>query len=182
MRSALFRKILTRLEKHTPDRLLRLQYQILLNTTARAFSVPSEHIRARDPARALREYADFSRSCMERGQAEPERLYREAFRTGARIRRLCGFSEPDDLCRLVFYLYRSIRIHMQGEIPGELRVTDCYFSAFYTPEQCRLMSCIDSGLIAGLFGGSALRFSQRITEGCGDCRACFCAKSGKEIS
>ena len=32
---------------------------------------------------------------------------------------------------------------------------------------------VDAGIIAGLYGGGTLRFSERITEGCGQCRAVF---------
>ena len=56
---------------------------------------------------------------------------------------------------------------------GEIVVTDCYFSRFYTPEQCAIMSSVDSGIIAGLCGGGTLTFTERITEGCRQCRACF---------
>ena len=56
---------------------------------------------------------------------------------------------------------------------GEIVVTDCYFSRFYTPEQCAVMSSVDSGIIAGLCGGGTLTFTERITEGCRQCRACF---------
>ena len=56
---------------------------------------------------------------------------------------------------------------------GEIVVTDCYFSRFYTPEQCAIMSSVDSGIIAGLCGGGTLTFTERITEGCRRCRACF---------
>lgn len=56
---------------------------------------------------------------------------------------------------------------------GEIVVTDCYFSRYYTPEQCAVMSSVDSGIIAGLCGGGTLTFTERITEGCRRCRACF---------
>ena len=44
-------------------------------------------------------------------------------------------------------------------------------SRIYTPEECALMSNVDSGMIAGILGGGSLTFSERITEGCGGCRA-----------
>ena len=62
---------------------------------------------------------------------------------------------------------------MNGTIPGEITVSSCYFSKFYTPKQCALMSYVDSGIIAGLCGGGNLRFTERITEGCGRCTAVF---------
>ena len=95
------------------------------------------------------------------------------YRTGERVRRLTGFTEKADLERLVFYLYRNIGILMDGHLPGEIKVSSCYFSRFYTPEQCALMSYMDSGIIAGILGGGKIEFTERITEGCGNCRAFF---------
>ena len=92
---------------------------------------------------------------------------------GNRLRRITGFTDSKDLQQLVFFLYRNIHIAMGGRLPGEIRVSSCYFSHFYTPKQCALMSYVDSGIIAGLFGGGNLKFVERITEGCGRCTAIF---------
>jgi hypothetical protein len=152
-----------------------------MNTTARAFGVPERRLRTWSPEEALRRYTTFSVRCMKRGGADPERLYREAYRTGERVRRLTGFTEQKDLERLTFYLYRNIGIRMGGHLPGKVTVPRCYFSRFYTPAQCALMSNMDSGMTAGLLGGGKMQFSERITEGCSCCRAVFtggsCARS-----
>ena len=95
------------------------------------------------------------------------------YRTGERVRRLTGFTEKADLERLVFYLYRNIGLLMDGHLPGEIKVSSCYFSRFYTPEQCALMSYMDSGIIAGILGGGKIEFTERITEGCGGCKVFF---------
>ena len=50
------------------------------------------------------------------------------------------------------------------------------FRRFYTPAQCRVMSRVDAGIIAGICGGGKLRFTQRITEDCSCCKACFSGK------
>ena len=173
MRAAIFRKVLRKLEKGTPGFLIRFQMQVLLNVTARAFSVPGIKIWHLDPDRALRAYAIFTEDCMERLQAEEQQLYQEAYRTGILIRRITGFTESRDLQALVFYLYRNLQITMMGQLPGKIAVRDCYFSRFYTPSHCRLMSFVDSGMIAGIFGGGKLVFTERLTEGCRQCTACF---------
>lgn len=145
-----------------------------------------------DPDNALRRYAEFTTACMEfigsgeelgsedeqgSGMGALEqlsgRLYQDAYRLGSIIRRVTGFRERGDLDRLIFYLYRNIDIDMSGSTDSELLVSDCYFSNYYTPEQCRMMSNVDSGIIAGICGGGRLEFTERITEGCGRCRACF---------
>ena len=98
--------------------------------------------------------------------ADRDRLFEQARRTGARIRRVTGFTEDEDIRRLIFYLYRNISIQMHGSLPGEIEVTDCYFSRLYSPRQCSLMSCVDSGIMSGVHDGGRLKFTQRITQGC----------------
>lgn len=206
MRRELTLKMLSLLERHTPEWVIRAQLQILLDTTARGFGVKSRRIAHLSAEEALRAYAGFTVKCMEKctgsrpgtdarednppgktareesrpgrsareeRRAAARRLYREAYRTGSRIRRITGFTESADTERLVFYLYRNLQITMEGQIPGEIHVADCYFGRMYTPAQCAVMSLVDSGIIAGLCGGGKLKFTERITEGCGRCTACF---------
>lgn len=191
LREYAFIKLLTILENRSPEWVTRVQMQILLDTTARGFGVRSRRIAHLPAEEALAAYAQFTMECMESLPASvkcpPEQrqaqragrravlrcLYREAYRTGSRIRRITGVTESRDIERLVFYLYSNLRIAMSGHIPGEITVTDCYFGRMYTPAQCAVMSLVDSGVIAGICGGGKLEFSGRITEGCGKCTACF---------
>ena len=178
----IMRGILRALEWHTPAWVVCLEIRILYNTMSRAFGVPEKKIplwsaeallRGGPAGEALRDYAAYSARCLKRCKADPGRIYREAYRTGERVRRLTGFTEMADLERLVFYLYRNIGILMDGHLPGEIKVSSCYFSRFYTPEQCALMSYMDSGIIAGILGGGKIEFTERITEGGGGCKAFF---------
>lgn len=130
-----------------------------------------------------------------------ETLFRDARRLGEKIRRITVLTADEDLKRLIVLLYRNIGIHMtiDGRIAGanekqitgetegrtedeitseiaanraaELTVSACYFSRCYSPVECKLMSYVDAGIVTGICGGGCLRFSQRITEGCGFCRA-----------
>ena len=161
------RGILRALEWHTPAWVVCLEIRILYNTMSRAFGVPEKKIPLWYAGQALRDYAAYSARCLMRCEADPGRIYREAYRTGEQVRRLTGFTEKEDLQRLIFYLYRNIGILMEGHLPGEVTVSRCYFSRFYTPEQCALMSYMDSGMIAGILGGGKLEFTERITEGSG---------------
>jgi len=173
LREKISGKLLKGLEGHTPGLLLSIQYQVLTDMTARAFGAPRIRVWTLDPERAFEAYARFSADCMKKYKGDPQALCREAYRTGQTLRALTGFRDRADLERLVFYLYRNIRIRMEGTLPGHIRISACYFSTLYTPSMCALMSRADSGIIAGLLGGGALTFTERITEGCGECRACF---------
>lgn len=173
MRAHFFRKLLRYPEKHDSALFKRFQLQLLLNVTAYAFGVPGKRIWHFPPKRALREYAIFTKNCMQFNRVNPRRLYRSAYALGHRLRHITGFTDSRDLQHLVFFLYRNMRISMNGSIPGEITVSSCYFSRFYTPEQCALMSYVDWGIIAGLCGGGNLKFTERITKGCGRCTAVF---------
>ncbi len=173
MREHISRVILACLEKHTPALVRSLEAQILLRLASVSFHMPGKAIWYLAPDKALDAYADYTVECMNCSHVSPRSLYRAAFCVGERLRRLTGFTEPEDLQRLVFYVYKNIRISMCGFLPGEIRVPACFFSSRYTPEQCRLMSYVDWGIIAGSYGGGRLEFTGRLTEGCAQCRAHF---------
>lgn len=234
IRTQLSRNLLQYLERHTPDRLRSLEIQILLDLAAHAFRVPARKVWHLPADEALRAYADFTVHCMNTRHAAPRVLYRKAYIVGRRVRRITGLTDRGDAEKLVFYLYKNIRIQMHGSLSevhaeprgtsgglsnvhadpwdtdgslsdvhaephdtngslsdihaeprdtdgclsGEITVPECYFSRYYTPEQCAIMSFVDSGIIAGICGttdpaSGYLLFTERITEGCGRCRACF---------
>ena len=173
MRARIFRRLLRSLERHPLALFSRIQLQLLLNVTAQAFDVTGKQIWHLPYEHALEEYAIFTENALGLSRADPNRLYQKAYALGSHIRKITGFTDNGDLRRLIFFLYRNIGVHMDGRIPGEVTVSSCYFSRSYTPEQCALMSFMDSGIIAGLWGGGHLDFTGRITEGCGDCTAVF---------
>ena len=108
---------------------------------------------------------------MKRSGIDTYRLYERAYAAGRRIAKASGIIRKEEAARLVFLLYRNIGISMFGNPHDEVIVTNCFFSRFYTPEQCRIMSEIDSGIVSGITGSGKLRFTHRITEGCRGCRA-----------
>ena len=173
MRVFIFRKLLRAWKRHTPGWVISLELQILLHTTARAFGVQGKRVWQLSPQKALHAYAAFTVSCMRRCKADPRRLYKESYRTGRLVRRMTGIRSRDDVEALVYFLYGNIGITMDGNIPGEVTVHRCYFSRYYSPSQCALMSSVDAGIIAGLAGGGRLDFNRRITEGSDCCRAVF---------
>lgn len=182
IRESLSRKLLSCLERHTPEFLSCIALQVLADATAEAFGRNKARLSRRSRARALAQYAAFTRMCMAAEAAErkrsrgDDRLYRRAYALGRRIRRITGFTDLEELKRLVFYLYRIIGIRMSGRLPGEITVSSCIFSGMYTPAQCARMSQMDAGIIAGICGNGRLEFTERLTEGCGRCRARFTAR------
>lgn len=177
LREELFRRILYYLERHPSDIFARIEMQILLQATARAFG--RRGICVLFSGNPLGKYADFTKDCM-KTPADRKRLYRISFRLGRKIREIVGFRRPEDLQQLVFLLYRNIGITMMGEIPGEVLVSECFFSRVYTARECRCISAMDGGIIAGICGSGRLHFTERITEGCSHCRACVAEKRCKE--
>ena len=177
LRACLFRFLLHCLEKHRPQVFDCLVIRILMNTTAAAFRrdpVPVP-VRPGGAAKALGIYASFTKHCMEGPHltqpADRGRLFHYSLVLGRKVRALTGFTDSRDLQRLVFLLYRCIGIRMSGRLPGTVTVAACFFSRFYAPAQCALMSEMDSGIVAGICGSKKLRFCQRITQGCAVCRA-----------
>ena len=169
MREKIFATILRRLEKRMPEMARRLELQILMQATAKAFGVSCGSVLLCPWEAGLSRYAAFTVRCME-GAADRNALRKEAQKLGERIRLVTGFADPSLGERLVVLLYRNIGIDASWD-SGEFTVHSCFFASMYTPGQCAFMSAMDAGVICGILGGGDLRFSRRITEGCPCCRA-----------
>jgi hypothetical protein len=110
------------------------------------------------------------------------RLYCNAYRLGRVPGRFLRARSVEDVMALARFLYDVLDIEFQGSSTGEITISRCYFSDFYSPQVCQLMSCMDRGLLAGLAGRGELAFTQRITEGRPCCRAHFMAADGRPSS
>lgn len=204
VRARLFRCFLTALENYTPSCVKSIQIQILLNTTAAAFGRPGERVWHLPADKALAAYAAYTKDCMQAGYRthaadhrpgdtvhaegyksgfaiDRRRICQTSYRLGRRVLQITGFTEASDRERLVFWLYSNIGIRVTGHLPGEIIIPACYFSGVYTPHQCRTMSLMDWGIIAGICGGGKLIFKERITQGCGRCRACLTRKNADAV-
>ncbi len=184
IRATFFRKVLTILEHNTPEFIKKIEIQILLNTTAKGFGTRAIRVWDKSYKGALAIYKEYTKyaikysvKCDNKDGFNSRKLYYYAFKTGSLVSLITGFTEKDDIERLVFYLYKNIEIDMRGNIPGNIYVSKCYFAKSYKPYECRIMSLVDSGVIAGINGGGRLGFTQRITEGCSNCKACFAGGS-----
>jgi hypothetical protein len=98
------------------------------------------------------------------------RLFSGAKALGARLRAGLGIRHYVEAMSVARALYRTIGIDFKGCPAGGFRVERCFFSAHYSAPVCRLISSLDAGLLCGLTGGGALRFTHRMTEGAAFCR------------
>jgi hypothetical protein len=172
--------LLPRLLSHMPSGAKRLALVQLFRSTAAAFQADMPRLSGLSRAQCLPAYARFTAECAEnalrRGRDLQEtqgRLYRNAYRLGRMPGRLLRVHSVDDVMALGRLLYDILEIDFHGSDSGEITISRCYFSSYYSPEVCRVMSAMDRGLMAGLAGGGELMFSQRITEGHPCCRARF---------
>jgi len=173
-----------------PAWIRRRKLDELLRLTARAFEAPPPPVRGLPFEDALQKYAEFSRDLAARllegtERADPSwsaqgrqakvmgRLFVEAYRFGQEIRDDLGVFTPKDVMEAARVLYRGLDIDFQGDVGGGIVIRECYFSRFYDPRTCRLMSSVDEGVLAGLAGGGRLEFTARLTEGSDCCRAGF---------
>jgi hypothetical protein len=168
---------LSLLHRHLPGVIRRSVLRDLIAATARAFERhPPDTARLTAPE-LMAHVIESSRSWAEeaiRTGADLDRLDRrmfsEALELGRRVRRrlhVTSEAEGLDAARIV---YGAIGIDFRPR-RSEVVVPTCAFAAAYTPDVCRLMSSMDSGLIAGLTGANGLRFTERLTEGAVACRA-----------
>jgi hypothetical protein len=157
-------------------RLLRELYE----ATARAFGATPPDLRGLSYVALLESYATFTKSQTERFLGNGERaaavegnLYRNAYALGLRLRGRLGLRSLPQVLAGSKILYRTLRIDFEGTPAGDVTIRSCYFSRFYTPAICRVVSSIDAGVAAGLSGGGRLEFSQRMTDGRDCCLARF---------
>jgi hypothetical protein len=99
------------------------------------------------------------------------RLFYEACVLGRLARDRLGVQSELEGLAAARVFYRAIGIDFRPNRTGDVVVARCAFARAYGPDVCRLMSSMDSGLIAGLTGRGGLRFTERITEGAAACRA-----------
>ena len=105
------------------------------------------------------------------------RLCQNALCLGGQLRRQLWIRSHHEASIALQLLYRQIGIQLTAELPGAIRVARCFFSQYYSPQVCEVVSSLDAGLVAGLCGGGVLSFTQRISEGASCCTAVFALES-----
>jgi hypothetical protein len=166
------------LKIHIPRFVKKKKLDELFQLTALAFGCEVPKRRGRSFNERLESYALFTRGeaekCLLEGENLPEvqtRLFQNASQLGRKIRKMFCLRSPDDIMEMSRILYRILGIDFEGRACGDVTIHRCFFSNYYTPRICRLISSLDEGLAAGLSEGGRLSFTQRITENHDCCKA-----------
>jgi len=166
------------LRLHVPASVRRAVLQDLIAATAMAFDRDLPDTAKLTEPELLAHAIEWSRAWAEeaiRTGADLDRLegrmFREASRLGRRARRRLHVSSVADGLTAARIVYGAIGIDLRPAGMREFSIPKCAFACAYVPAVCRLMSSMDSGLIAGLTGARGLRFTERITEGAAACHA-----------
>jgi hypothetical protein len=165
---------------YIPALIRKKKVQQLFALTADAFRSDLPALKNLSYTECLTAYARFSKTKAEEAiashhnlEAVKEKLYRNAYQLGEKLRRDFRIETQTDVIRLSKILYRILGIEFSGNTGGEVVIKRCFFSSFYTADVCRLISSLDAGLAAGLSAGGKLVFKERITEGKNCCQATF---------
>jgi hypothetical protein len=169
---------------YVPGYIRKRNLGMLFKSTADAFQVAVPPVKGLSADDCLKEYAQFTRAqaleSIRRGDALEiqSRLFENASKIGRQFREDLRLDTAEQVMRAAEIIYKLLKIELHGETRGDIVIDRCFFSNYYSSDVCRLISSLDEGLLAGLSGGGALSFSQRITEGKECCRAFLDMKGG----
>jgi hypothetical protein len=169
----------------------------LFQLTADAFLAEMPELHRLTYDACLLKYAEFTKNQAQRclqGTIPAEevkiRLYDHAYRFGRELGRGLHIRTWDGSMNALVLIYQliGIRFRYDAAKPNDLKeaganqckfkITECFFSNYYSPETCALISSLDEGLAAGLTGGGKLTFTQRITEGPDCCCGTIVGQTG----
>jgi hypothetical protein len=161
---------------YVPMFLKKSELRRLIKITADAFecTLPSTIGLSIDDT--LTTFAQFTRTVVEQphtrtAQSIQDQLFQSACDRGSKYRRIFRISTLDEAMEAGKVIYKILGIDFQGDTNGQITIRSCFFSKHYSAQTCKIISSLDAGLMAGLSGGSTLKFSQRITEGSLSCKA-----------
>ncbi len=165
---------------YVPAALKRQKLAELARLTAAAFGIEPPPLGRLPWRERLLAYGRFTAGAAERALSSgadarvlQRKLFEQARPFGREVGRLLRVASLPAALEAARVLYRCLGIDLRGGPGGEIVVRRCFFAPLYTAEVCGLMSGLDSGVLAGLAGGGALRFEERLTEGGRCCRARF---------
>lgn len=166
------------LRLHVPASVRRAALRDLIGATARAFEQQAPDTERLTEPELMATMIGCSRSWAEgaiRAGVDLDRLdhrmFREASDLGRRARQHLHVASEADGLAAARILYGVIGIDFRPLGTREVSIPRCAFARAYVPEVCRVLSSMDSGLVAGLTGARGLRFTERITEGAAACHA-----------
>ena len=169
--------LLTASRFHLPRSIQKSRLIELFRATADAFQRPSPRLSGYSLGQRLTIYALFTtvnaEGSIRRGDEYQvkECLYRNARQIGEKIRAQLKIQSLEEVMEACEVIYKALKIEFHGDSRGQICIRNCFFSSYYSPDVCRVISSLDEGLLAGLSGGLRLKFSRRITEGGECCRA-----------
>lgn len=168
------------LQYHVPGFITKQVIRELSRLTADAFQCAPPDLHGLSSRACLREYAQYTNrlaqtliSQEEDIELVKERLYQNAFRLGLNLRQRFHVTSWEDVMAASRMIYRILGIVMVADSRGNITITSCSFSQYYSEAVCRIMSALDEGMAAGLSGGGKLEFQQRMTQGSDCCQAHF---------
>jgi hypothetical protein len=165
------------LELYVPASVRKLALERLFRSTASAFGCTLPAMRPLAYPELLEEFARFTRARAQKLLSAHEReavrqgLDNEARQLGAKLRSWLGIRTPEEAARALTLVYELLGIEFSITAEGIVGISRCFFSDYYSPEICWVISGLDTGLAAGLTDGGELTFTHRITEGHEACRA-----------
>jgi hypothetical protein len=175
-------RLFERLTERAPDFYKRRQIARLCRGAAEAFARPAPSFRGLRARSCRQVFAEFVRGCVEdagmRGsdlESIQSRLFQFSFHLGKKLKRRMRISEIGEAMRIIRILYRWLEIDFEFADTGEVTIRRCFFSRFFSPLDCRILSAMDRGILAGMTSGGELTFYQKITDGHPSCRARFVA-------
>lgn len=170
--------LLLLLRVHIPMALKKKKIKVLFEMTGNAFQCDTPVLNGLSYEGLLREYAMFAKIQSEMAIAGSgdirqikESLFQNALVEGARLKRKLRLKGMKDIIEASRLFYKILGINFRGNENGEIYIGRCYFSEYFTPEVCRIISSLDEGIAAGLSDGKKIYFNYRITEGRNCCYA-----------
>jgi hypothetical protein len=164
---------------YIPQFIRKRKLSLLFQSTSAAFGVKAPSLEGRSYDDCVKLYAQFTSEQAEKAfrngndaEIRP-RLFQNARNLGQQLKTDLKINNLEEVMQASSIIYRIIKIDFRGDSNGNIIIKRCYFSDYYSGNVCRFVSALDEGLLAGLYGGGRLNFSQRITEGNACCKAHF---------
>jgi hypothetical protein len=170
--------ILSILKIHIPEILKKRKIKELFEITGKAFQCDIPPLKGLSYEALLKGYAVFAREKSEKIIRESgniqeikDRLNRYAFEAGAKLRKTLFIKGTKDIMDASRLFYSVLGIEFTGSDSNEIVIRRCYFSEYFSPEVCYIISSLDEGVAEGISSGNKLCFIHRITEGKDSCKA-----------
>lgn len=155
----------------------------LFAITASAFNCEAPSIKGLSFEQSLHRFALFTKEQTERHFKRisyidnvKNELFQEAYQLGMDLRREFNINSSNEILWMMKTIYNLLGINFNSGSENEIIISRCFFSQYYSPGVCRVISSLDEGLASGLSNGGQLSFYQRITDGHNCCRANFVLK------